>query len=125
MTNLIAAVNPEEFTAKDQCWLNPTFGNASNLVGGADADLIIDDTLIEIKTTKDFKLARHDYSQVMGYYVLSEIWNEGGDDTPKPKISKIDIYFSRYGYLHTMPVRKLAPEFLNWFKQKARQHMCS
>jgi hypothetical protein len=32
--------------------LNPDFGFASKLVGGADADIVLDSTLIDIKTVK-------------------------------------------------------------------------
>lgn len=35
------------FKAKDICLLNPTFGEASRLVGGADADLLIDDISLQ------------------------------------------------------------------------------
>ena len=55
---LISNIKPETFKAKKLCVLNPTFGKGSILVGGADADLLIDDALIDVKTTKDFRLEK-------------------------------------------------------------------
>jgi len=37
---MLALVKPRLFRAQRRCILNPTFGSASALVGGADADLI-------------------------------------------------------------------------------------
>ncbi len=42
------------FSPKRICLLNPSFANSSK-VGGADADLFIDNLLIEIKTTANTK----------------------------------------------------------------------
>lgn len=49
----LALVRPEEFRAKRTCVLNPTFGAASELVGAADGDLILDGTLIDVKVNKN------------------------------------------------------------------------
>jgi hypothetical protein len=69
LRNLISIVNPEAFRAQELCMLNPTFGEGSRLVGGADADLLIDDALIDIKTTKSLKLDRDYFNQIIGYYI--------------------------------------------------------
>ena len=66
LKKLISIVNPKIFKAKKTCILNPTFGKASVLVGGADADIILDDMLIDIKTTKFFKVQRQAYNQLIG-----------------------------------------------------------
>lgn len=42
----------KHFIDSKGCILNPAFGEAAALVGGADADLMIDNTLIDLKTTK-------------------------------------------------------------------------
>lgn len=127
LRQLLGLVDPAFFTAQQFCALNPTFGIASNMVGGADADLILDDTLIELKTTKDSSLKRAYINQVVGYYLLVDI---GGlsllDETPAicPPITKVAIYFSRQGYLHVMEVRELLnpetyPAFREWFQDRA------
>lgn len=117
-------INPKIFKARKICLLNPTFGEASSLVGGADADLVVDDTLIDIKTTQKLQLRRDYYNQLIGYYTLYKIG--GIDGIPaKHKIKNVGIYYSRYGYLHLIPVKdhinKVSfPAFLEWFKEKAQ-----
>jgi hypothetical protein len=69
--NMLALVRAEEFRAKRMCVLNPTFGDASLLVGGADGDLFIDGTLIDIKVNKNLELGRDIFNQLFGYYCLS------------------------------------------------------
>lgn len=128
LRNLISIMNPELFKAKKLCMLNPTFGEASRLVGGADADLLIDGALIEIKTTKTLKLDRNYFNQLIGYYILFKI---GGiiDDAPsEPKIERLGIYYSRYGELCTFTVRDIVdedrlPSFIEWFKERAENRL--
>ena len=85
------------FKPKKKLILNPTFGTGSRLVGGADADLIIDDTLIDIKVTKELKLTRPHFNQILGYYLLYLI---GGVDRHKDiEIKNIGIYFARHNVL--------------------------
>ncbi len=85
--------------------LNPTFGKGSKLVNGADADLIIDNTLIEIKTTKHLKITRPIFNQLLGYYLLYII---GGVDKHKDCIiENLGIYFSRYNLLWSIPIAQI------------------
>jgi hypothetical protein len=49
---LLKAVPFDRLIDRKVMLLNPTFGEASLLVGGADADLIAGDMLIDFKTTK-------------------------------------------------------------------------
>ena len=82
------------FKTESLCILNPIFGRASGLVGGADCDLVIDDTLIDIKTTKYLALKREYFNQLIGYYVLSKIDQIQG--APRGyAIRRLGIYFSR------------------------------
>jgi len=116
---IISLVNAEHFIAKEKCYFNPHFGIGSILVGGADADLIIDNTLIDIKSTKNLELERRDLNQILGYYILSLIGGVNNKPQDKP-IEKIGIYFARYGELWTIPVLQLGNEqkfndFKNWF----------
>jgi len=118
-------VNEKDFKAHNLCLLNPTFGLASELVEGADADLVIDDTIIDIKTTKFLRLDVGAFRQVMGYYVLHHLGNVGELD-PKPAITKVAIYFSRYGFLFQIPLADIVnpntfPDFLRWFEKRAKE----
>lgn len=96
------------FRAKNLCILNPTFGMASHLVDGADGDLIIDDSLIDIKTTRDMKFGVNHFRQLMGYYLLSRIG--GIDDTPGIEIKRLGIYYSRHGQLLSFEVEETLKE---------------
>ncbi len=89
---------PEELKKSlEPMLLDPTFGEASMKVGGADVDLIIGNTMIDIKTTKEMKLDEYLWSQIAGYLVLADEAhrNEG----TLPNIENLGLYFSRYGYL--------------------------
>ena len=125
LKNLISAIDSNLFASKNLCLLNPTFGLASELVGGADADLVIDDTIIDIETTKNLTLDRRAFNQVLGYYILHQISGVSGL-SPKPTITKIAIYFPRFGYLHVMPISELInpssfPEFVQWFQGRSTE----
>ena len=125
LKNLISLINQKEFKPNNNCILNPTFGNASIMVGGADADLVIDEMLIDIKTTKIFQMKREYYDQLIGYYTLYRI--DGIDGMPgDDEIKKLGVYFSRYGYLHLYNIEDIIdenkfPEFIEWFKDRATQ----
>jgi hypothetical protein len=113
------------FGAEDHCVLNPTFGKASLLAGGADADLLIDDALIEIKTVKDATFERSMLDQLLGYYTLHVIAGVDGLDE-KPKIQRIGVYFSRHAHLHLIDLdeivdRSTYPDFVEWFAKYCMQ----
>jgi hypothetical protein len=84
------------FVAKQICILNPTFGYGSSLVGGADADLLIDGNLIDVKTTQKMKVEKRHIDQLVGYYLLSRIGGMVGD-VKGQEIDKLSVYFSRHG----------------------------
>jgi len=98
LKNLYMIIPNNIFKTKDLCFLNPTFGSASLLVGGSDADLIVGSMLIDIKTTKELKFTKKYLMQLVGYYILSQI---GGVDGAQKRIdiNRLGIYYSRYGYL--------------------------
>jgi hypothetical protein len=121
---MLTLVCTEDFRARKRCVLNPTFGSASALVDGADADLIIDDTLIDIKSGKHFVFDRDIFNQLVGYYVLSCIG--GIDNCPRGAIKHLAVYYARYGVLHRVrvsdfAVKKRMPAFIQWFKKCTKQ----
>jgi len=125
LRRLISIVDPDSLRAKELCLLNPTFGKASELIGGADADLVIDNALLDIKTTTKLEFKRDHFNEIIGYYTLYKIG--GIPNAPvEPKIEKLGIYYSRYGELYTFPVSsvisatKFSP-FVEWFKERAAQ----
>lgn len=125
LRELISHVEPQHFRASRLCLLNPEFGEATRLVGGADADLVIDDAIIDIKTTKNLKLERRSFNQLIGYFILHEIAGVGGL-IPRPEITKVGIYFSRYGFLYLIKLSDVIcpetfPAFVEWFITRAKQ----
>ena len=125
LSNLIALVEPELFRSQEICMLNPTFGEASHIVGGADADIVIDDKLVDIKTSKYLEFRREHYNQLVGYYLLSRIGGCVGA-VKGLSFSKLGIYYSRYGILHTVTVEAIESksnlkQFTEWFVKRARE----
>ncbi len=125
LRNLITIVTPDFFRVKEICLLNPIFGCVSALVGGADADLLIDDTLVDIKTTKDFELKPDHFYQLLGYFVLHSLASIG-DLAPKRDIKKLAIYYSRHAHLEVFELQDVVntetfPKFVKWFSMRAQQ----
>jgi hypothetical protein len=123
---MLRLVRAEDFRAKKRCMLNPTFGSGSLLVGGADADLIIDDTLIDIKSIKRLAFDRRIFNQLIGYYVLSCIGSIS--NYPRGAINFVGVYYARYGILHRTRisecvVKSRMPTFLRWFEKQAREEL--
>jgi hypothetical protein len=119
---LIVPIN--EFINHNNYLLNPSFGESSSLIGGADTDLIIDDILIDIKTTKSEIIENYYLDQLLGYYILSR--NQRSISLSFPKINKLGIYFSRHGYLWTMdPIiwtrNNNYSTIEKWFIEKAKE----
>lgn len=112
LRNLTNSIPQEKFLNAKICLLNPDFGFASKLLGGADADIILDDIIIDIKTVKNIGFQRSYLNQLIGYYILAKINGY--------EINKIGIYYSRYGYLFTMNINDIInpatfPAFKDWF----------
>ena len=86
----------------DEATLNPTF-DGSALIGGADADLIVDGCLLEIKTTvRPETLPRDVLYQLLGY-VLLDFSNAYG-------IGSVGVYMSRQGEIVSWPLAELLPQ---------------
>jgi hypothetical protein len=119
LKSLFNLLYTQNFDASDICYLNPTFGKGSLIVGGADADFILDNTLIDVKVTKNLKLTRDYINQLLGYYILSLIGGINKSNN-KDKIQNIGIYFARHGFLWKAPLssfgdEKKFNEFKEWF----------
>lgn len=121
---MLNIVDKNQFQIRERCWLNPAFGG-SPLVNGADADIIIDDTLIDLKTSKYLKLDRDYINQIICYYVLSLMGGVNGKAKDMP-IKKVGIYFARYGELWVTPLSQLGTdeafhELKNWLHSYCRE----
>lgn len=81
--------------AKKEVYVAPDFGMMSNLVGGADADFILDGRLIDTKTTVDPTITLEMWCQVVGYYLLNRL--ESGAGGRQIEVQSLGFYFARYG----------------------------
>lgn len=125
LRNLINIVDPNLFRTQGRVLLNPDFGPGSLLVKGADADLILDDLLIDVKTTKKLTLERKHFDQLLGYYVLSLI--ERRFDPEIQPINQLGVYFARHAFIYKFDVKevinpKTFPQFVNWFVARAEEY---
>lgn len=107
---------PEIITPESEVIFNPHFGAASFLVEGADADIYIDGTLYDFKTTKKDGYARKDILELMGYYFLNEfairtMSDENGFPYKDMDIMRVSLYKARFGELEYFDVgEKLSTE---------------
>lgn len=121
-TLLALAEKQPSFKKFRLCALNPTFGAASKLVHGADADLVLDGCLIDIKTTKSPYLDHRDFYQLISYYLLYGFdgIHYANSKTTGHEINSLAIYFSRFGYLWKFSVDEALPpdtlpDIAKWF----------
>jgi hypothetical protein len=78
--------------------IGPTFDGSLD-VGGADADLILDGVLIDLKSTSKCKLTSVILRQLIGYWLL--------DYSDCYALKKVAIYFTRYAAFWTMDISEL------------------
>lgn len=124
LVDLLAIVPFDELLHDKLLLLNPTFGQASHLVGGADTDLIAGDLLVDFKTTKNGEIDVGDLDQILGYLLLAR--KQRSFDASFPVINRLGLYFCRQGCLWSLDASTWTshPEFLaieQWFFQYARQ----
>lgn len=122
LRQLISVINPKTFKAEHICILNPEFGSEDSELMNADGDLVIDGTLIDIKTYKTLKVGKKIFNQLLAYYTLYRIGGIRGMPSSN-QITKLGFYFSRHGYLHTYEVKDIIDEikyasFIEWVKEK-------
>ncbi len=92
-------------------------GFASSLIFGADADLVLDRILVEIKTTKELKVTPKIYFELVSYYILAKIGGIIG--LPSHRLERLGIYFSRFGLFVPLPAPALSEPCIEWFVDSA------
>lgn len=125
LRQLYSIIPAEQFHGADSLLLNPDFGSASKLVGGADADIVLDNTLIDIKTVKVATLKSDYWRQLVGYAVLADITFDELDQMPR--FTDFGIYFARHGTLWRTSTNQVYEsekydQFRDWFEARARDH---
>lgn len=119
-----------QFKATRLCLPNPTFGSAARMVGGADADLILDGTLWDVKVTKTPAFSREMFNQLVGYVCLAQLGGVDGCEPRDHHIEQVGIYFARHGLAHSFALADIPgiahlPEFLLWFKGAASRWLAA
>lgn len=97
VAELVSVVPFERLSHPKVLLLNPTFGMHSAVAGGADADLICGNLLVEVKTTKNPELKRDMVRQLLVYFMLAR--RARAEDGQIPVIDRLGIYFSRHAHL--------------------------
>lgn len=124
LVNLLRLVPFDELLCEAPLFLNPTFGDWSRLVGGADADLITGGLLVDFKTGKEGRIHARDLDQLLGYFFLAG--RQRQSEPNFPVIKRLGLYFSRHAYLWTMEASVWTehpefPEIEWWFFQRATE----
>lgn len=122
LLDLLSAVPWENFVCTHTLLTNPHFGHASGAVGGADADLLLDTTLIDIKTTQKAEVSLDELRQLAGYFLLGELgglwpsttrtYDLGPEDLSPCGITHLGLYYARHATLLTWPVEQILTEAL-------------
>lgn len=86
-------------------------------------DVLLDGTLIDIKTTKFLEFKKEYFHQLIGYYILFRIG--GIDGIAEANVDNLAVYYSRHGILQKMPVKEVIgscdlDSFTTWFINRAK-----
>lgn len=102
-------------TRWEKAILNPEFGEYSETVGGADADLIINDILIDIKTRNKLNYSGDDFAQLFVYAAMAQ--------KVGMNVEKVGIYYARFGVFASIKLDDplLQPDFLDNYLKKIVQ----
>ncbi len=87
--------------------LNPSFGAQSKRVGGADADLICGDRLVDLKTATQ-PTPRGDLRQLLAYLILARAAR--AEDASFPAVASLGVYYARHGHLWTLPAAQFTDQ---------------
>lgn len=91
------------FKSENKFISNPHFGESiSTLIGGADADLIIDDSLIDIKVRSKIQYESYPWKQLIGYYILNLL-----SPNSSHAINRIAIWNPRYDIYMYIELKEL------------------
>lgn len=106
LMDLISQLDKNKLDATNYCLCSPYFAHKGKHVTGFDMDLVLDNMLVDVKTTKNPNLNKKQINQLVIYYLLSRLF--GIEAYPlKRRIDKVAVYFARYDYLQVMGVRDL------------------
>jgi hypothetical protein len=118
MEDLFHLLRDQDWTECDVVFEKPKFGNYRHILAG-EGDFLIDNLLVDIKTTENRSFTKSFWRQLLMYYVLNDVQRElyEADDVTRtgretfkgmyPEITHVGIYFARYGELRTIEIQNL------------------
>lgn len=119
LRNLYHVLESLPLRATEHLILNPSFGEASILAKGADADFIFDHTIVDIKVHSKMDSSKELIYQLVAYAMCIEIGGIAKTYT-RVKINNLATYYARHGVLLSYPLDEIiAPEdfsnLTSWF----------
>ena len=105
LRNLINILSPEHFSFRNTCQIKPPLEVPLIPHTITEADLIIDDAIIDVKVTKTPRLTPAIFRQLTAYFILHN-YSTGTNfkiknkDIVKFSINKMGVYFARHGILY-------------------------
>jgi hypothetical protein len=100
LMDLFHAVAWDNFAIVQEGWLNPVLGSAR--IGlSADADLLIDGRMIDIKVTSSKSIEVSWLDQLLIYFLLFRNWRQY--DQRYPEVKTMGIYLARHGLVQEWP----------------------
>lgn len=100
LARIVARTDLDRFKGKDVV-LNPLFTiRGSRLTIQADGDLVVEDTLVDLKTGS--RIDRKDnLRQLIGYWILNDLVE------PRIRINRLGVYYARFNHFVDSPVSQL------------------
>jgi hypothetical protein len=120
MSDLFSLLRGQDWGDSNVMFENPRFGHYHHILPG-EGDFIVDDLLVDIKTTESREFTNSFWRQLLLYYVLNDIQRvlfEADDvsytreafEGKYPEITRVGIYFARYGELRTVEMQDIIEE---------------
>lgn len=103
---LIKIFDRNKLDAERYCLCGPYFASKGIHVSGFDMDLVLDNTIVDIKTTSSRPLIKSHVYQLVIYYLLSKVFGIEGYPV-KQRIERIAIYYVRYDYMWSSDIKDL------------------
>ena len=103
---LIKIFDRAKLDAERYCLCGPYFSSKGIHVSGFDMDLVLDNTIVDIKTTSKRPVIESHIYQLVIYYLLSKVFGIEGYPV-KQRIERIAIYYVRYDYMWSSDIKDL------------------
>lgn len=94
---------------------NPTFGECSEKLGGADSDIFIDGVLYDFKTTKHFEAKTVDETQLWQYFIYHCVAKRNNDRKSTlfdKEIKALALYKARFGEIEYVKISDIKEELI-------------